>query len=400
MSATDPGTADRATAGQTTPDTAATSTLTWDAGQTLGGFARACRAAGLSVTADRERGFLRACAEVGLRSREAVYWAGRATLTASPADVAPYDRIFNGWFGGQPMHAVTPQETPRTSTVQASLEDPGEGVGPDGPDGEELVKAAASAQEVLRHRDVAGLSPKDRAALRRQFALLKPRPPSRRGRRHTPSHRGAVDGHATVRALLRQMGEPSRIRRRRRVHRPRRVVLLVDVSGSMSAYADALLRLAHTMVQAGPRTTEVFTVGTRLTHVTRALGERDPDRALLAAGEVVPDWSGGTRLGESLAVFVRRWGRRGMARGAVVVVFSDGWERTAPELLGEQLRAVRSLAHRVVWVNPHRGKEGYAPVQAGIVAVLPHVDEFIAGHSLAAFEEVLSVVAGAAGVRA
>jgi hypothetical protein len=202
-----------------------------------------------------------------------------------------------------------------------------------------------------------------------------------------------------VRALLRNLGEPSRIRRRRRVQRPRRVVLLVDVSGSMSAYADALLRLAHRMVQAAPRTTEVFTVGTRLTQVTRALRERDPDRALLAAGEVVPDWSGGTRLGESLAVFLRRWGRRGMARGAVVVVFSDGWERAAPELLGEQLRALRALAHRVIWVNPHRGKEGYAPVQAGIVAVLPHVDEFVAGHSLAAFEEVLSLVAGAAGVR-
>lgn len=381
-----------------TPDQATDEPRTWGAGQALGGFARACRAAGLPVTADRERSFLRACAEVGLGSRDAVYWAGRATLTGSPADVAPYDRVFVGWFGGRPMHAVTSQETPTVTTVQATLDDLGADQGP-GEDSDELVRAAASAQEVLRHRDVAGLSPRDRAALRRQFATLTPRPPTRRGRRHTPSHRGGVDGHATVRALLRNLGEPSRIRRRRRVERPRRVVLLVDVSGSMSAYADAVLRLAHRMVQVAPRTTEVFTVGTRLTQVTRALRERDPDRALLAAGEVVPDWSGGTRLGESLAVFLRRWGRRGMARGAVVVVFSDGWERAAPELLGEQLRALRALAHRVVWVNPHRGKEGYAPVQAGIVAVLPHVDEFVAGHSLAAFEEVLSLVAGAAGVR-
>ena len=365
----------------------------WSIGQTLGGFARACRAAGLPVTADRERTFLRACAAVGLVDRGAVYWAGRATLTASQADLEPYDRVFTGWFGGRPMHGVSTPEVAHPTTVQASLQE--HGAGGDGEDSTETVTAAASAIEVLRHRDVAGLSPADRAALRRQFATLTPRPPTRPARRHTPSHRGKVDGRATVRAHLRSLGEPSRIRFRHRSTRPRRVVLLVDVSGSMSAYSDSLLRLAHRMVQSAPRTTEVFTVGTRLTHVTRALRERDPDRALLAAGETVPDWSGGTRLGQGLGVFLRRWGRRGMARGAVVVIFSDGWERESPELLGQQLCAVRSLAHRVVWVNPHRGRPGYAPVQAGIVACLPHIDEFVAGHSLAAFEEVLEVVARA-----
>ena len=366
----------------------------WLIGETLGGFARACRAAGLPVTADRERTFLAACAAVGLGDRSAVYWAGRSSLTSSPADVEPYDRVFTGWFGGRPMHAVTPQDVPRPTTTQAPLEEPGGGDGQDGADAE-VLRAAASATEVLRHRDIAGLSPEDRAALRRQFATLRPRVPTRPARRHTRSHRGEVDGRATVRAHLRNLGEPARIRFRDRDVRTRRVVLLVDVSGSMSAYADALLRLAHTMVQAAPRTTEVFTVGTRLTHITRALQERDPDRALLAAGEVVPDWSGGTRLGESVAVFLRRWGRRGMARGAVVVVFSDGWEREDPAALGEQMRRLRALAHRVVWVNPHRGKAGYLPVQAGIVACLPHVDDFVAGHSLAAFEQVLDVVARA-----
>lgn len=365
----------------------------WGPGETLVGFARACREAGLPVTADRERSFLQACAEVGLSSREGVYWAGRGTLTTSPADLEPFDRVFTGWFGGRPMHAVSAQDPDRPSTVQASLDEPSaqgaEQAG--GP----AIRAAASAQEVLRHRDVAGLSPQDRAALRRQFATLRPSPPRRRGRRHTPSHRGSVDSRATVRSMLRTLGEPGRILLRDRQVRARRVVLLVDVSGSMSAYADALLRLAHTVVQAAPRTTEAFTLGTRLTHVTRALQERDPDRALLAAGETVPDWSGGTRLGETMAVFLRRWGRRGMARGAVVVVFSDGWERQSPELLGDQLRQLRALAHRVIWVNPHRGKAGYAPVQAGVVAVLPHVDHFVAGHSLAAFEEVLALVADA-----
>ncbi|ANS77702.1 carbon monoxide dehydrogenase E protein [Serinicoccus hydrothermalis] len=366
----------------------------WGIGQTLGGFARACRAAGLPVTADRERTFLRACAATGLGDRRGVYWAGRATLTASPADLAAYDQVFTGWFGGRPMHAVSHDEPPAPTTVQASLEEPAGGEGP-GEQEQQVVRAAASAQEVLRHRDVAGLAPADRAALRRQFATLRPRPPTRPARRHTRARRGEVDGRATVRAHLRNLGEPTRIRWRDKAMRRRRVVLLVDVSGSMSSYADALLRLAHTVVQSSPATTEVFTVGTRLTHVTRALRERDPDRALLAAGETVPDWSGGTRLGEAVDVFLRRWGRRGMARGAVVVVLSDGWERQAPEALGEQMRRLRALAHRVIWVNPHRGKAGYAPVQAGIVAALPHVDEFVAGHSLAAFEELLDVIAEA-----
>jgi uncharacterized protein with von Willebrand factor type A (vWA) domain len=177
------------------------------------------------------------------------------------------------------------------------------------------------------------------------------------------------------------------------------VVLLVDVSGSMSGYADALLRLAHRMTLAGDRAgllpVETFTVGTRLTHLTRALRQRDPERALVAAGETVPDWSGGTRLGETLQVFLERWGRRGLARGAVVVVFSDGWERGDVTLLAEQVRRLQRVAHRVVWVNPHRGKEGYEPVQAGVRAVLPYVDDFVAGHSLATYQRLLEVIARA-----
>jgi uncharacterized protein with von Willebrand factor type A (vWA) domain len=174
------------------------------------------------------------------------------------------------------------------------------------------------------------------------------------------------------------------------------VVLLIDVSGSMSGYVDALLRLAHRFVTAGGRApVEVFSVGTRLTHLTRPLRLRDPDRAIAAAGAAVPDWSGGTRLGEVLKVFLDRWGQRGTARRAVVVVCSDGWERGDTALLGTQLHRLAGLAHRVVWLNPHRGKPGYLPVQAGIVAVLPYLDDLIAGHSLASFADLLEVVADA-----
>jgi uncharacterized protein with von Willebrand factor type A (vWA) domain len=354
------------------------------------GFARALRAAGIGVTADRERTFLLAVATVGMDERSHVYWAGRATLTSTPADFAAYDEVFERWFGGEAIKPGRRAEVVRPPVVQAPL-DSGEG---DGGDEGDSVQARASAQEVLRHRDVASLTAADRAAAARLFAALQPRCPERRARRHVRSSTGALDGSATLREQLRRMGEPGRIHHRRRGQRGRRVVLLIDVSGSMSPYADSLLRLAHAFVRRAEHV-EVFTMGTRLTHVTRALTERDPDRALAAAGRVVPDWSGGTRLGDSIGAFLDRWGRRGMARGAVVVVFSDGWEREGPEVLGEQMRRLSALAHRVVWANPHRGKVGYEPVQQGIVAALPHIDDFVAGHSLATFEELIEVVARA-----
>jgi uncharacterized protein with von Willebrand factor type A (vWA) domain len=230
------------------------------------------------------------------------------------------------------------------------------------------------------------------------FARLSLRPPSRRTARHRRWHRGELDASRTLRKSLRQLGEPGEIAWRRRGTRPRRVVLLVDVSGSMSAYADALLRLAHRLTRSAVATggtVETFTVGTRLTHVTRAMRSRDADRAIIAAGEVVPDWSGGTRLGETLRVFLDLWGQRGMARGAVVVVFSDGWERGDAELLGEQMARLQRIAHRVIWVNPHRGKAGYEPLQGGVVAALPHCDDFLAGHSLATFADLTEVIARA-----
>jgi len=160
----------------------------------------------------------------------------------------------------------------------------------------------------------------------------------------------------------------------------------------MSPYADTLLRFAHVLTRRTPTSVETFTLGTRLTRVTRELRQRDPERALGDAARAIPDWSGGTRLGEALRAFLDRWGQRGVARRAVVVVFSDGWERGEPVLLGEQMARLRRLAHKIIWVNPHAGKDGYAPVQGGIVAALPYLDELLAGHSLATLEELLKVM--------
>ncbi len=367
------------------------STLGQAADLVLAGFAEALRQAGAAVTADRVHTFLRAVATLDATSAADVYWAGRATLCGGPDDTARYDEVFAAWFSGDLPRRGTPRP-PARAVASAGLVDAADARGTGG---REAVRATASDTDVLRHRDVADLSAAERAEVQRLFATLRPRIPARRSARRRPSRTGEIDPRRTLRAQLRQVGEPARVLHRRRSTRPRRVVMLVDVSGSMAPYADSLLRLAHTLVRSGPRRVDVFTVGTRLTRVTHAMRHRDPELALRAAGDVVPDWSGGTRLGEVLKVFLDRWGQRGTARSAVVVVCSDGWERGDGTLLAEQMRRLHGLAHRVIWLNPHRGKPGYEPVQAGIVAALPYVDDLVAGHSLAAFADLLEVVAAA-----
>ncbi len=360
--------------------------------EVLASFAVALRSAGVPVTMDRTQAFLTAAATVGADDQSGVYWAGRSTLCGCLDDLERYDQLFLAWFGGQGLTPGKPRESLRR-TAQADLGNDDDGAG--GGDSDTVLRAAASGAEVLRHRDVADLSPAERAELARLFSALRPVSPRRSSPRRRPRRRGEIDARRTLREELRHGGEPARLRHRGRSTRARRVVLLVDVSGSMGPYADSLLRWAHVVTSANRARTEVFTVGTRLTRVTRAMRLRDGDKALQAAGQTVPDWSGGTRLGEALQAFLDRWGQRGVARGAVVVILSDGWERGDSVQLGEQMRRLYRLAHRVVWVNPHQGKPGYSPVQGGIVAALPFVDSFIAGHSMATFEQALEVIADA-----
>ena len=363
-----------------------------DAVRGLVGFTAVLRHAGLRVTTERVAAFLTAVDALGT-GREQVYRAGLHTLCADPDDLPRYERAFVDWFDADPG-PPRPRPLPRRPRLSSLLPARTGDGGDDGSAGPQ-VRAAASGTEVLRHHDLGELSLSERAHLRALLALLRPEPPTRPSRRRSPARRGTADPRRTLRAALRTDGELCVLARRDRSRRPRKVVLLIDVSGSMEPYADALLRFAHVVVRRAPASTEVFTLGTRLTRVTRELRLRDPEHALAAAGRAIPDWSGGTRLGEVLAAFVDRWGRRGAARRAVVVVFSDGWERGDCTLLGEQLGRLRRLAHRLVWVNPHVGKAGYAPVQGGIVAALPHLDDLLAGHSLATLEDLLEVMARA-----
>lgn len=361
------------------------------------GFARALRGAGVAASPDRVHAFAAALDSLDPARREDVYWAGRVTLCGHPEDLPRYDRVFAAYFGG--VDPARLQRRQRRVTVVPSAADAG--ASGDG-HGEEAgaVAARASRAEALRHADIADLDDDERAELARLLAALSLPGEQRRTRRWDPARGGAVDRRATVRRLLRHGGEPLDLRRHRHRRRPRRVVLLVDVSGSMAPYADALLRFAHAAARALRRADhpapEVFTIGTRLTRVTRELSLREPDAAMRALADAVPDWQGGTRLGELLKAFLDRWGQRGLARGAVVVVLSDGWERDDPALLGAQMARLGRLAHRVVWANPRKARPGYAPLAGGMAAALPHVDDFVAGHSLAALEHLARVVAGTA----
>ncbi|HEX6498883.1 MAG TPA: VWA domain-containing protein [Micromonosporaceae bacterium] len=358
-------------------------------------FARTLREAGVDATPERVQAMFAAAGSLGAHRPDGVYWAGRLTLCAEPEDLPVYDAAFAACFGDRVAHRPTaPTRPAATRLTTVFTTDGGTAAGPRDRS-PAVVQATASDTELLRHRDVAALSPVERAELRRLLALLAPATAPRLTRRYRPAPRGDVDPARTVRRMLRHVGEPARPVYRRHRARPRRLVLLLDVSGSMALYADALLRFAHAAVRRRPASTEVFTIGTRITRITRPLRHRDPDAALRDAGRAIPDWQGGTRLGEALKAFLDRWGQRGTARGAVVVLCSDGWERGTADLLAAQVARLSRLAYRVVWVNPHRGKPGYAPLARGMAAALPYLDDFVAGHSLAALEELVEVISRA-----
>jgi len=360
----------------------------------LVGFARTLRHAGVAAGPDRVQTMLRAVDALGDVTPGRLYWAGRQTLCAEPDDLAIYDAAFAAYFGGhRPAGDRFVNAAPPPPSIAAPYASGPPGETPETGDEPQVLGLSASTVEILRQRDFALLTPGERDEVRRLLALLGPETAARRSRRRRPARGGEVDPTRTVRAALRHAGEPTRLATRRRGQRPRRLVLLVDVSGSMSPYADALLRFAHAAVRRRPTRTEVFTLGTRLTRITRALRHRDPDAALHAVSVAIPDWHGGTRLADALKAFLDRWGQRGTARGAIVVVFSDGWERGSPDALAAQTHRLSRLAYRLVWVNPHRGKAGFAPLAGGMAAALPHLDDFVAGHTLDALDELVRVIA-------
>lgn len=362
---------------------------------TMTAFARTLRANGVAADATRLATAIDALTHIDVLDAEQVYWAGRVSLCAEPDDLPRYDAVFDTWFRGRPPPLPMPRRQLPPAPTQQLRPIGGSVADEDAADtDDEQLRTAASDTEVLRSRDVAELTDAEREQINHLIEMLTPKVGTRRTRRRRPRGKDDLDVARTVRAMVRD-GEPATLARFRPRVKPRRLVLLLDVSGSMSPYADVLLRFAHAAVRVGPARTEVFTMSTRLTRITRPLRLRDPDLALRSAGNTVPDWSGGTRLGESLRAFLDLWGQRGTARDAIVVVASDGWERGDTALLGEQMARLSRLAHRVVWVNPHRGKTGFAPSTAGMTAALPHCDDLLAGHTLDALNTLADVISHA-----
>jgi hypothetical protein len=356
------------------------------------GFARLLRHAGLDVPVGATVTFGQALAEVGPARRDGVYWAGRTTLVRRPEDVDVYDRAFRAWWErtiGVPMSQFVEREL----EIAFDTEEDDDGDGPEADDtADDTIAMRYSRTEVLRHRDFAAYSPAEFDEARRLMNDLRLVGAQRHTRRTRPSRhsRGRPDLRRTVRRALRNGGEPIDRAYREASTRPRRLVLLCDVSGSMEPYARAFVRFLHSAV-VGRGRVEAFALGTRLTRITRELSSRDPDAALAAAARRVVDWSGGTRLGDGLRAFNDEWGIRGMARGAVVVILSDGWDRGDPELLAEQMARLQRVAHRVVWANPLKATPDFAPLARGMAAALPYIDDFVEGHSLASLERLVEV---------
>jgi uncharacterized protein len=343
----------------------------------------------------------RALAAVDPSVRRDSYFALRAALCSKHSDIEVFDAAFEACFG-DPLEATVKAATQspvldRTAALALPrMVVPGErGAGEPPSADRPPVPAAWSDVEIVRHKDFAEYTDEERELARRLMMRLALRGPTRRSRRlrrsRTRSH-DLPDLRRTIRASLRYGGEPFDRRWREHSVRPRQLVLVCDVSGSMEHYARMLLQYLHACVVARRRV-EAFVFGTRLTRVTRELSSRDPDAALARATTAASDWSGGTRIGAALAELNRTHGRR-IGRGAVIVVLSDGWDRGDPDELATEIARLHRCAHRLVWLNPLKAHADYEPLTRGMQAALPHVDSFMAGNSLASLEELAEVLEG------
>ncbi|HWD42929.1 MAG TPA: VWA domain-containing protein [Actinomycetota bacterium] len=374
--------------------------------QRLVGFGRMLRRRGLPVGTGRILTFCRAVAALDRIDRTGVYWAGRVAMVARKEDLAAYDAAFDEWFPAsrqsrdvlamisgqdQPMGVPPELEVLLDRGIPEESWEPAEG----SEDGEVPVGVLASGAEVLRAKSFDELSETERIQADHVIRALAVHLPTRRSRRYRPSPYGRrFDQRRTLRASLRTQGEPFRRAWRDRRRRVRPLVLILDVSGSMSAYSRALMQFGFAAKRAGRRV-EVFCFGTRLTRVTRALARSEPDDALREVAAAVVDWNGGTRIGASLKELLDRWSQHVAMRGSVVVLCSDGLERGDPGLLAAQVARLSRLCHRLIWVNPLKGSPRYEPLARGMAASLPYVDVFLAGHNLESLESLCEVLEGA-----
>ena len=361
----------------------------------LVGFARELRAAEVAVGSGDILTYCAAAASLNPADLMDVYWAGRSTLLTRHDQVPTYDRVFRSYFLDE-----ADDEPPKPFSVKARQEAQAVLQVPESEPGEQrredqqaLLGLVASDAASLKSKSFAACTPQELLALRHIMKSLRLTPPRRRTRRTVRASSGRTpDLRRTVRETMRLHGEPTELYWRRRRLRLRPLVLILDVSGSMSDYSRALLQFAYSASRA-PSKVEVFCFGTRLTRITRELDHRRPDEALDRAAKVVVDWEGGTRIGASLDTFVRDWARRGRCRGAIVVICSDGLDRGDPAVLSSAMDRLSRLCHRIVWMNPHKGDSAhFRPSTLGMMVAAPHIDLLLSGHDLRSLEEFASVL--------
>jgi uncharacterized protein with von Willebrand factor type A (vWA) domain len=365
----------------------------------LASFAAELRSAGLAVGTGDVLTYCTAMSTLDPADLVDLYWAGRATLVTRKDSIPTYDATFRRFFlgGGGPVRELLTLKAQVTTQAEAVLEVPATDPAGDGPQQDEATLGLmASDAEALRHKSFTACTPEELAALRRIMARIRLTPPRRRTRRTAVAAAGrSPDLRRMVRDSMRMHGEPPELSWRRRKVKLRPLILILDVSGSMADYSRNLLQFAYSAQRAaaGASRVEVFCFGTRLTRVTRALDRRRPDDALQQAAAAVFDWEGGTRIGTSLDTFVRDWGRRGLARGGIVVICSDGLDRGDPAVLATAMDRLSRLCYRVVWMNPHKGdRPDFRPSTLGMMVAAPHVDLMLSGHDLASLEELATLL--------
>ncbi len=365
----------------------------------LVGFGHALRQEGVAVGSGQMLIYCQAAAQLNPTDLADLYWGGRVCLITRQIDLPTYDRVFRAWFLGEqsPVQEFLKLKAQVSPEAEIALELPsGDDSGEEKPDEEPQLGLMASTTESLRHKRFDQCTPAELEALRKLMARFRLLPPKRRTRRMRPGQSRYPDLRRTIRLGMRTQGEMiEQCWRERRVKR-RKVVLILDVSGSMAEYSRALLQFAHSAARVASGASgkafgkvEVFCFGTHLTRITEELQRRDPDKALAEAAKTVVDWEGGTKIGASLDLFVRNWGRRGICRGAIVVICSDGLERGHPELLATTMERLARLSHRIVWMNPLKGDNAeFQPRTVGMMAALPYVDLLLSGHDLSSLEEL------------
>jgi uncharacterized protein with von Willebrand factor type A (vWA) domain len=384
----------------------------------VGAFSQRLHDAGMPVTPSQTQQYARSLVLTKPVSRRRLYWTTRAVFVTAFIQLPTFERVFREVFGSSAKEDAESDDEvelepapPKDETDNDEAEDDdedlpdsgeggadmkaGEGSGDDDEDvdEQEIPILSASEEEELSEKHFSALAAHELAALYRLMVKLDLATPLRRTRRRQRGRHGEhMDMRRTLRNSLKTGGDPIKLARRRRRVQKRRLVLLCDISGSMEPYARAYLQFLHCARASGPDH-EAFVFATRLTRLTKQLAGRNPNRAIRRATESVEDWSSGTRIGDALKSFNDRYGRRGMARGSVIVILSDGWERGDPEMVAREMERLARLAYRIVWVNPRVSAPGFQPKAGGLVAALPFCNALVSGHSLNALDEVADAIA-------